>query len=195
MRRLTVILLALLCCCAARAQKIDDKFVESYTQYVPMVADLGLGLAGVEAKHNFLDRGIEAAIGGVCLVGLVDGVLKNVVSEERPDGSAFNSFPSGHTATAFLGAELVRMEYGWGWGAGAYALAASVGVMRVCHERHWWWDTLAGAGVGILCANIGGWLLEPTRSLLGLNDEKIMLAANVDPVSGALCASVRINLE
>lgn len=29
----------------------------------------------------------------------------------RPDGSAKNYFPSGHTATAFMGAELLRKEY------------------------------------------------------------------------------------
>ena len=32
-------------------------------------------------------------------------------SVERPDGSSRNSFPSGHTATAFMGAEFFRKEY------------------------------------------------------------------------------------
>ena len=113
------------------------------------------------------------------------------MGEERPDGSAFNSFPSGHSATAFMGAELVRHEYGWGWGGAAYALATSVAVLRVVHQRHWWWDTLAGAGVGILSANIGYWLMEPVENLLGISKPagQIALCPTVDPMSGAVCAT------
>ena len=81
--------------------------------------------------------------------------LKYVVDEERPDGRAHNSFPSGHTATAFNGAELVRYEYGTWWGVGAYGLATAVGLSRVYHKRHYIWDVGAGALFGVLSARIG----------------------------------------
>jgi len=179
----------------AKAQRIDNRYAETWYQYAPAVADLGLAFTGVPAKHDLLDRSIELGFAYVADVLLVNCLLKNVVKEERPDGSAVNSFPSGHTSAAFVGAELVRKEYGWAWGAGAYAVATCVGVARVCHQRHWWWDTVAGAGCGILCANIGGWLLEPAKRLFGIErspELQLSFAPVADPFSGAVCASVAL---
>ena len=184
------VLTALCLAVPSRAQINEYAYPDMYLQYVPAVADLGLGLAGVRSEHVFWDRVIAGGIGFASEIILVNSV-KDLVHEMRPDGSSPNSFPSGHTATAFLGAELVRHEYGWGWGAGAYAVAASVAVLRVVHQRHWWWDTLAGAGAGILCANIGYWLLEPAKDLLGIRTTagQMGFCPTVDPYSGALCAS------
>lgn len=137
-------------------------------QYMPMAAGVGLGWTGVQAKHNGWDRILATGIGFASEVVIVKG-LKYIVQEERPDGTSMDSFPSGHTASAFLGAEIVRQEYGWGWGTGAYALATGVGVLRVCHDRHHWWDTVAGAACGVLSANIGYWMLKPAHKVLGLD--------------------------
>ena len=168
-RRLPVIALMLFLACApVCAQSRDNAFAETYYQYVPHIVDLGLAFTGVQARDGFADRAITMGLACVAESVLVNAIFKNIVKEERPDGSAFNSFPSGHTGMAFLGADLVRQQYGWGWGAGAYAIATGVGVARVYHQRHWWWDAVAGAGCGILCANIGNWLLEPAKDLLGI---------------------------
>ena len=191
MRKLLLSVLSVLCLALpARAQINEYAYPDMYLQYVPTVAHLGLGLVGVESEHVFWERLIAAGIGVASEVVLVNS-LKAIVYEMRPDGSSPNSFPSGHTATAFLGAELVRHEYGWGWGAGAYAVATSVAVLRVVHQRHWWWDTLAGAGAGILCANVGYWLLEPTKNLLGIKTTagQMAICPTVDPYSGAVCAA------
>ena len=178
---------------AARAQSLDLQLAETYYQYVPALADLGLGLVGVKSENPLGDRAIELAVAYTTQIILVNALLKNVVNEERPDGSAFNSFPSGHTATAFTGAELVRLEYGWGWGAGAYALATTVGVMRVVHQRHHWWDALAGAGIGILCANVGRWSLKPIKGLFGAGTQAdLAVAPTVDPYSGTPCAALAL---
>lgn len=75
--------------------------------------------------------------------------LKFAVDEERPNGED-GSFPSGHTAITFAGAEFIRKEYGWGWGAPAYAAASFVGWSRVATDDHWWHDVLAGAAIGVL---------------------------------------------
>lgn len=148
----------------------DSKYVETYLQYVPALMHMGLGAVGVDSYYGASGRGVEMAYAYGAEVLMVNALLKSVVKEERPDGSSFNSFPSGHTATAFAGAELVRLEYGWGWGAGAYALATGVGALRVHHQRHWWWDAIAGAGAGILSANIGRWLTNSTFSVLPIAD-------------------------
>ena len=76
--------------------------------------------------------------------------LKYSVEERRPNGEDDNSFPSGHTAVSFAGAEFIRKEYGWRWGAPAYAAAAFVGWSRVATDDHWTHDVAAGAAIGIL---------------------------------------------
>ena len=99
-------------------------------------------------------------------MGVLTNALKYTVCEMRPDGSARNSFPSGHSATAFMGAELVRLEYG-GWaGAGSYSVASATAALRVYNNRHWFNDLLGGAAIGILSANVGYWLLPLERRLL-----------------------------
>ncbi len=74
--------------------------------------------------------------------------LKYAVDAERPTGGP-RSFPSGHTASAFMGAEFIRKEYGWGWGVPAYLTASWVGYSRVETENHYWRDVIAGALIGI----------------------------------------------
>ena len=74
-----------------------------------------------------------------------------------------NSFPSGHTFTAFTGAEILRREYGeeYPWIAVAgYAVAVTVAAMRVYNNRHWLGDVCAGAGLGILSVTLAYWALD-----------------------------------
>lgn len=176
---------------------------DDWVQYLPYAADLGLALTGVPAENSFLDRTIECAISVIALTA-VTRTMKAIIDSPRPIGDS-KSFPSGHTGTVFTGAELVRMEYGWGWGAGAYTLAAAVGVLRMYNGAHWLSDVLAGAGVGILCAHVGRWLLEPTKRLFGIPDTEwgsgrrgrtpapsAGLISSVDSYSGALCMGVAL---
>ena len=100
---------------------------------------------------------------------LVSGLKYTTVRYPRPDSGARNSFPSGHTATVFLGAELMRIEYGGWWGAGAYAVAATTALMRIYNGRHWTSDVLAGAAIGILSADIGYWLMPFERRVFHLD--------------------------
>lgn len=147
---------------------------DNYIQYLPVVSTFGLSLLGAKAKHSYVERVLITATAYAAMGVMVNGV-KFLVNEQRPDGTAFNSFPSGHTATAFMGAELVRMEYKDDsplYGIGAYTIACGVAFLRVYNERHWCNDVLAGAGIGILSARIGYWLLPFERKLLGLDKRK-----------------------
>lgn len=137
---------------------------DDYVQYVPVAFYLTLDFMGLKAKHSFGERVAVAAVTYIAVTAISQG-LKYTVREPRPDTGTRNSFPSGHTMTAFAGAELVRSEYGWGAGMGAYALAATVGFMRMYNGRHWFNDVLAGAGLGILSARIGYWMLPLNRHI------------------------------
>lgn len=192
------ILLIFLCLVPAfrplRAQVNEMALPDYYLQYVPIAAGLSLGWCGVESRNNTLDRFIVTGVGAVSTFA-IGQLLKATTHEMRPDGTTDNSFPSGHTATAFLGAEIVRHEYGLGWGLAAYGVATSVAALRVYHHRHFWWDTLAGAGLGILCANIGYWTLEPVHKLFGIGgsrDLAFSLSPAYDPLSGAVCTSLQV---
>lgn len=128
-------------------------------QYLPTAAYLGLGfIPGVDHRHRFTSRLMAGVTAFALMSGLCQGV-KRLAREPRPDTGAQTSFPSGHTATAFMGAELVRLEYGWGYGSAAYIVAAGIGAMRIYNNRHWCNDVLAGAGVGVLSAQVAYWLL------------------------------------
>lgn len=145
---------------------------DEYLQYVPTAAHLFLGF-GVKGKHNFRDRVLASATANLLMAGITNTV-KYTVKEQRPDSYKRNSFFSGHTATAFTGAELMRIEYGWGYGSAAYAVATSVAFLRVYNKRHWVGDVLTGAGVGILCADAGYWLLPVWKRLFRLDDKGLM---------------------
>lgn len=89
--------------------------------------------------------GMEIAVNG----------LKNLVSEERPDHSDKNSFPSGHTASAFSGAAFIHKRYGIKRAILPYLAAGFTGFSRVQAKRHHVHDVLAGAAIG----EMTGWFL------------------------------------
>ena len=138
---------------------------DDYLQYVPLAASMLLCI-DKKNRDGWQDKILLAGT-GTAIMGLLVTAGKSTIASLRPDGSKWNSFPSGHTAMAFLGAELVRMEYGPLWGVAAYFIAATTGVLRMYNERHWSNDVLGGAGVGILSAHIAYWLLPVERKLLG----------------------------
>lgn len=132
--------------------KMDD-----YIQYVPAAAYLLTGFTRIEHRHNVWQRVQIAATAYIIETCLVNAI-KYTAREQRPDNGSYNSFPSGHTASAMVGAELCRLEYGWKIGLCAYSVALVTAGLRVYNHRHWCNDVLAGAGIGILSANAAYWL-------------------------------------
>ena len=75
-------------------------------------------------------------------------VLKPIIDRQRPDGGS-QSFPSGHSASAFAGAAFLQRRYGWSYGVPAYAVATFVAYSRVESKRHWTSDVIAGGAIGV----------------------------------------------
>lgn len=165
--------------------------VDDELQYVPLALNMVLGLTGVGSRHSLRERVAATATACAATALMVNGV-KHTVHEKRPYGNRLNSFPSGHTATAFMGAELLREEYGGGIGVGAYALATSIAFLRLYNDRHWLNDVVAGAGVGILSARIGYWLLPTECRLLGWDKGRGTTAATVVPLYSPACRGVQV---
>ena len=85
---------------------------------------------------------------------LTEGI-KMLEIEQRPNGSDWKSFPSGHSAGAFSAAMFVHKRYGWKPALIPYAMALVTGWSRVHVRAHYWHDVLAGAAVSALFT----WLL------------------------------------
>lgn len=142
-------------------EDIDEKIsIDDFSQYAPTVSVYALNVFGVKGKNNFKDRTIIMATSYAIMTSSVFA-LKSIAKIERPDGTTNNSFPSGHTANAFAGAEFLWQEYKdksiW-YGIAGYAVATGTGVFRMVNNRHWLTDVAAGAGIGILSTKIAYWL-------------------------------------
>ncbi len=155
-------------------EHIDDKVsIDDFSQYAPALTVYALNAAGIKGKHNFRDRTTILATSYLIMATSVTA-LKYTTHVIRPDSSSYNSFPSGHTATAFMGAEFLWQEYKdvsiW-YGIAGYAVATSTGFFRMYNNRHWLTDVAAGAGIGILSTKIAYWV-NPyiTKKLFGNNN-------------------------
>ena len=76
--------------------------------------------------------------------------LKSVIDEERPNCSDNNSFPSGHTASAFSGATFIHKRYGIKRAIVPYLIAGFTGYSRIYAGEHHFRDVAAGAVIGSL---------------------------------------------
>jgi membrane-associated phospholipid phosphatase len=139
--------------------------VDDYLQFAPLAAVGGLRLAGIPGKHSMKDEAFLYAV-SLGIQGCFVLPLKAITNVERPDGSARNSMPSGHTASAFAAATFMYMEYKdkspW-YGIAAYTCASAVGSMRMINNRHWLSDVLVGAGIGIISTRLSYYLLHRVR--------------------------------
>lgn len=94
----------------------------------------------------------------VCTViqQIVIETLKKVLPKERPNGK-LGSFPSGHSAGAFLGVGFLASQHGLSpMVVTALAGAILVGVSRYHSKNHWPIDILAGASIGLAFGTIAG---------------------------------------
>ena len=77
-------------------------------------------------------------------------LLKYSINKERPNGDCCESFPSGHTASAFAGAMFIQKRYGSKYGIPSLILASFVGYSRVHAKKHFWEDVIAGAFISTI---------------------------------------------
>jgi membrane-associated phospholipid phosphatase len=155
----------------ASASSVSDVLSLGLMLY-PLAIDSVL-VAGV--AHTNPDVAFQMAMIGtqaILMSKLISGLTKSFVGRARPDSSTCllgtepgcsarnESFVSGHTSAAFVGAGLMCAQhqnlalYGQGpWGAVACGLsltaATAVGVLRMMADRHHLTDVLGGAAIGL----------------------------------------------
>ncbi|WP_321426490.1 phosphatase PAP2 family protein [uncultured Bacteroides sp.] len=136
---------------------------DDYLQLFPAVAMIGMKIGGVKGRSSW-ERMLASDAFSVAIMAAAVNTLKSSAKEMRPDGSNNKSFPSGHTATAFMAATMMHKEYGltcspW-YSVGAYSVAAITGITRELNNKHWMSDVMVGAGIGVLSTEFGYYLAD-----------------------------------
>ncbi|MDQ8053312.1 MAG: phosphatase PAP2 family protein [Pedobacter sp.] len=156
--------------------------VDDYLRYGPIAAVYGLGLIGLKAKHNFIDRSVMLLL-STSMASSAVTVTKNNIDRMRPDGSGISSFPSSHTAIAFMAAEFMNQEYGekslW-FSVIGYGTATTTGILRLYHHVHWLSDVVMGAGYGILSTKLVYFIYPYLKKMIsGKNLAKFTFAPSI----------------
>ena len=148
--------------------------IDDYTRFAPAIAVYGLNAIGCKGKNNLKDRSI-ILVTSYSIASASFFSIKALSKIERPDASNNSSFPSGHTAIAFAGAEFLYQEYKdvslW-YGISGYLIASATGYLRIYNNRHWFSDVVMGAGIGILSTKIAYWIHPYIDGLLFKSNEK-----------------------
>lgn len=130
--------------------------VDNFLPFAPIALVYGLDLVGVKAKHPVSEQTALLIKSELLMLAMVVP-LKRFTNSIRPDQSNRYSFPSGHTAQAFMAATFLSKEYGERsllYPVFAYTTASAVGVMRMLNNKHYLTDVLAGAAIGILSTQL-----------------------------------------
>ena len=148
--------------------------VDNYLQFSPAAATFALKLSGYQGEHNTWKSARLYLTSSILMAGSVY-LLKNATQVVRPDGTSHSSFPSGHTATAFSGAEFMHQEFKHSnpiLSYTGYLAAGATGVLRMYNNKHYLSDVITGAGVGILTTKLAYWLdsklFKPYKSKLNV---------------------------
>lgn len=150
----------------SRKDSVNQIHVDDYLEWGMLGWVFVCDLMGKE-KHNWVDQLFLVAIAEGYNGAMVHG-LKHLINETRPDGTDY-SFPSGHTANAFLGAHIAWKEFKDSnpvLAYSGYAIAAFVGGCRIYNNRHWVADVIAGAGFGILSVELAYLTYFPIRNAI-----------------------------
>jgi membrane-associated phospholipid phosphatase len=124
----------------------------------------GLGAYGYVADDPGMIEVAKIGVVAVTGTGIAAQVLKRLFGRERPTQASrprgdwhgpalftpFDSFPSGHSTTAFTVATvLTDMHEDTPWiGYAAYPLAGAVALSRITERKHWASDVIVGALLG-----------------------------------------------
>jgi membrane-associated phospholipid phosphatase len=126
--------------------------IDDFTPLVPLAQIYAGRYMGFKPKNTIYHQTVDIVIANSLTLAVVQ-ITKNLVKEERPDGSNNLSFPSGHTAIAFTNATLLFQEYKdsnlW-YASSGFVFATATAILRIANNKHYSSDVLAGAGIGLL---------------------------------------------
>lgn len=168
----------------------------------PLAATWVMKACGVKSRSTTQRMLTANGIAGGLTVGLSQ-MLRQTVTEARPDGSDNNSFPSTDAALAFMGATILSREYGHisPWiTIGGYTAATGTQMLRVGHNAHWMNDIFMGAGIGVVSTQLAYYLTDKLigekgirRMPLSTSERAQLLAWNNRPSGFRLISGTETN--
>ena len=168
---------------------LKNSDLDPYLKWTPFIAALVLNAVANESKHSFKTwLGIIAICEGVQVA--ITKSLKISLGELRPQPSlSTKSFPSGHAATSFAGAELLRSEFSKEHPVACYSgygVAVATGVLRLRENKHWLSDVAAGAAIRCYLCQVFACLDEQNKKSKKKNISKGCPAKRIAKLSGTL---------
>ena len=127
---------------------------DNYIQYAPAVLIFSGNSLGFQSKNTLSQMEKNTLFAAMITGGLIF-VCKRSFRDIRPDHSAKNSYPSGHSALAFTLATIQFLEYkdsNFWYASSGFIFSTATALMRVANNRHWSGDILTGAGLGMTVA-------------------------------------------
>jgi membrane-associated phospholipid phosphatase len=136
-----------------------------YLMWAPSASVYAMDAFHVKTMHNFREHLIIEA-GSVLITGGI-GYGMRIISRNI-DVYKINDtkFPSGHTANAFRGAEILHQELKKThpvWSYSGYVVATGVGILRIFGKEHLLSEVFTGAGLGILSTKLTYWIFNKVR--------------------------------
>jgi membrane-associated phospholipid phosphatase len=150
-----------------------DSNLENIFLITPAIELYAANIFKVPSKNTVIDQTKNLLIANLVTFG-VSELLKQSTNELRPDGSDYLSFPSGHTANAFVMATVLHHEYidSSPWLAySGYAFSTATAVFRVLNNKHYVSDVMVGAGIGIAITELT-YAFKPLQNWHPFQNEK-----------------------
>ena len=131
-----------------------------YLMWLPSASIYAMDALHVPLRHNFKEHLLLDA-GSIVITGGLGYGMRLLTRNNKTFNSNGTKFPSGHTANAFRGAELLHQELKETnpiLSYSGYVVAAGVGALRIYDKDHLLSEVIAGAGLGILSAKLTYWI-------------------------------------
>jgi PAP2 superfamily len=138
---------------------------EDYLMWTPTASVYVMDAFKIKMKHSFKEHLILDA-GSIVITGGIGYAMRLISHNIKVYNTQNTKFPSGHTANAFRGAEMLHQELkdrNTLLSYGGYLVATTVGVLRIYNKDHLLTEVLAGAGLGILSSKLTYWVFDKVK--------------------------------
>jgi membrane-associated phospholipid phosphatase len=138
---------------------------ENYLMWAPSASIYFLDALKVKTRHSFKEHLILDA-GSIVITGGIGYAMRIISRNINAYTTHDTKFPSGHTANAFRGAEILHQELKDNnqiLSYSGYLIATSVGIIRLYNKDHLLSEVVAGAGLGILSTKLTYWIFDRVK--------------------------------
>jgi membrane-associated phospholipid phosphatase len=138
---------------------------DDYLTWVPSAAVYTLDAFNVKTQYTFKQH-LVLDVGSVFITGALGFGMRKITENIEAFKGEDTQFPSGHTANAFRGAEILHQELKYSHPVlsySGYIVATGVGVLRIYNKQHYLSEVIAGAGLGILSTKLTYWIFDKIK--------------------------------